>query len=133
MTDKELKKLSRLELLELLLVESQENQRLRDELDRVKSEDAIGKSVARLQETSDQLYAALQQVLSMDVAAGAPREKKEAEASAAKKSVDGEIYKRILLLVEKNPEVLDAFPEDLRKTIIDRIHEVREMQKVRRT
>ncbi len=31
-TDKELKKLSRLELLELLLTESRENERLREEL-----------------------------------------------------------------------------------------------------
>ena len=35
-TDKELKKLSRLELLELLLTESRENERLREELEKIK-------------------------------------------------------------------------------------------------
>ena len=65
MTDKELKKLSRLELLELLLTESRENERLREELDRVKKENTVEKSAQHLNEMSKQLDSALQKVSSM--------------------------------------------------------------------
>lgn len=54
-TDKELKKLSRLELLELLLAESRENERLRAELEEIKQENAVKKSAEQLSETSKQL------------------------------------------------------------------------------
>ena len=52
MTDKELTKLSRLELLELLLAESRENERLRAEIEQIKQENTIIKSVQQLDETS---------------------------------------------------------------------------------
>ena len=55
MTDKELKKLSRLELLELLLTESRENERLREELEKLKQENTILKSAEQLNETSENL------------------------------------------------------------------------------
>lgn len=55
MTDKELKKLSRLELLELLLTESRENERLREELEKIKQENTIKKSAEHLNETSENL------------------------------------------------------------------------------
>lgn len=54
-TDKELKKLSRLELLELLLTESRENERLREELEKIKQENTIKKSAEHLNETSENL------------------------------------------------------------------------------
>ena len=44
MNDKELKKLSRLELLELLLAESRENERLRAEIEQIKQENTIIKT-----------------------------------------------------------------------------------------
>ena len=53
MTDKELKKLSKLELLELLLVESRENERLREELEQMKQENSIKKSVQQLNKTAE--------------------------------------------------------------------------------
>lgn len=72
MTDKELKKLSRLELLELLLTESRENERLREELEKIKQENTIEKSAQHLNQTSenlgemsDKLSVALQQVSSI--------------------------------------------------------------------
>ena len=71
-TDKELKKLSRLELLELLLAESRENERLRAEIEQIKQENTIIKSVqqldetsTKLNETSDKLSAVLQLVSSI--------------------------------------------------------------------
>ncbi len=65
MTDKELKKLSRLELLELLLAETRENERLRTELEKIKQENTIKKSAQHLNATSENLGAALQQVSSI--------------------------------------------------------------------
>ena len=55
MTDKELMKFSKLELLELLLVESRENERLRAELEQLKQENTIKKSVQQLNETAENL------------------------------------------------------------------------------
>ncbi len=60
MTDKELKKLSRLELLELLLNESRENERLRIELDKLKNENSVQKSAQHLNEASDKMHESLQ-------------------------------------------------------------------------
>lgn len=60
MTDKELKKLSRLELLELLLNESRENERLRIELDKLKNENSVQKSAQHLNEASDKMQESLQ-------------------------------------------------------------------------
>ena len=61
-TDKELKRLSRLELLELLLTETRENERLREELEKAKKENSIEKSAVLLNETAKQLETALQSV-----------------------------------------------------------------------
>ncbi|MBR0348528.1 MAG: hypothetical protein IIX16_02710 [Clostridia bacterium] len=65
MTDKELKRLSRLELLELLLTETRENERLREELEKAKKENSIEKSAVLLNETAKQLETALQSVKEM--------------------------------------------------------------------
>ncbi|MEE0265782.1 MAG: hypothetical protein UD936_09165 [Acutalibacteraceae bacterium] len=62
MTDKELKKLSRLELLELLLAESRENERLRAELEQIKQENSMHNSVQRLNEISEKLDETLQKL-----------------------------------------------------------------------
>ncbi len=55
MTDKELRKLSRLELLELLLTESRENDRLKEEVERLKSEKSISQTAEQLEQTVKQL------------------------------------------------------------------------------
>lgn len=73
-TDKELKKLSRLELLELLLTETRENERLREELEKAKQENSIEKSAVLLNETAKQLETALQSVAAITVGA-APKPK----------------------------------------------------------
>lgn len=67
MTDKELKKLSKLELLELLLTETRENSRLKEELEKAKQENTIETSARYLNETTTQLEDALEKVsLMMD-------------------------------------------------------------------
>ena len=66
MTDKELKKLSRLELLELLLTETRENEKLREELDKIKKENSIEKSAQLLNETAKQLDETLKRLSLVD-------------------------------------------------------------------
>jgi hypothetical protein len=65
-TDKELKKLSRLELLELLLNETRENEKLREELDKIKKENSIEKSAQLLNETAKQLDETLKRLSLVD-------------------------------------------------------------------
>ena len=65
MTDKELKKLSRLELLELLLTVTRENELLKAELENLKQVNTIEKSAEHLNETSKQLETALKKVSSI--------------------------------------------------------------------
>lgn len=62
MTDKELKRLSRLELLELLLRERRENERLKADLDKLKSEKNIEKTTIRLEETAEQFNTSFQNI-----------------------------------------------------------------------
>ncbi|MBQ8503566.1 MAG: hypothetical protein IJ491_04725 [Clostridia bacterium] len=61
MTDKELKKLSRLELLEILLEESKENERLRTEIEETKNEENPANVEKKLSEMTVQMNSALSQ------------------------------------------------------------------------
>ena len=61
-TDKELKKLSKLELLELLLAETREHEHLREELEKAKKVNSVEKSAQILSETAKQLDEALKKV-----------------------------------------------------------------------
>ncbi len=146
MTDKELKKLSRLELLELLLTESRENERLREELERVKKENTVEKSAQHLNETSKQLDSALQKVSSILTVSAVKAEtaenkqtvetsvtqiraeqtdSQEQKANSVYKSVDYNIYKNLMVFFIKNPYSLAVLPDDLRKEITDRIDNIR--------
>ena len=93
MTDKELKRLSRLELLELLLTETRENEKLRAELAKAKKENGIEKSAVILNETAKQLNEALQRVSSLGNASSdavgsvSPSSKKAKLLGAFSKSV----------------------------------------------
>jgi hypothetical protein len=93
-TDKELKKLSRLELLELLLIETRENERLKEELEKIKKENSIEKSAQLLNETANQLDAALQKVSSISDAANDGNAEKSALANGKKLSFFQRIFKR---------------------------------------
>lgn len=62
MTDKELKKLSRLELLEILLEESKENERLRTELQKKSDEYAISQSIKNLSSIADKMTSSLETI-----------------------------------------------------------------------
>jgi hypothetical protein len=110
-TDKELKRLSKLELLELLLVETRENEKLREELAKAKKENSIEKSAVILQETAKQLDEALQKVSSMS---NMPTD----SVGTAKKS-----FTEHKLFSGKKPKLLDVFSKDIFKsTAKDRKH-----------
>lgn len=59
MTEKDLKKLSRLEILEILLEESKENERLRDEVKKIKEENSTQNSENKLLQLTKQMNDAL--------------------------------------------------------------------------
>lgn len=103
MTDKELKRLSRLELLELLLTETRENERLREELAKAKKENSIEKSATLLNETAKQLDEALKKVSSMS---NIPTD----TGSTAKKSFAGH-----KIFSGNKPKLLDVFSKDIFK------------------
>ena len=134
MTDKELRKLSRLELLELLLKESRENQMLREELDKLKSEKSIEKTTAQLQETAVQFGASLQNADALirtlqrliaadnsteDTEGDADNYTEEAEENAAdytpkvKTSVDVDLYRRLMLFYSQDIANLEHLPSAL--------------------
>ncbi len=155
MTDKELKKLSRLELLELLLTESRENERIKEELEKVKQENTVEKSAQHLNKTSDKLESALQKMSSMITELGEVRDKeqiivtqtvvsepatvvdeydeykektdvpKTEVSEKADQNVDFDIYKNLIVFFISNPESLDVLPEDLRQSVIKRIEEIK--------
>lgn len=119
MTDKELKKLSRLELLELLLTESRENERLREELEKIKQENTIKKSAEHLNETSEnlgeaseKLQEALRQVSSiisgLDRVNGIMVEEKTVSVSddVDKNEETDEIQVEQVICEENEPEVI---------------------------
>ena len=99
-TDKELKRLSRLELLELLLTETRENERLREELEKAKKENSIEKSATLLNETARQLDEALKKVSSIG---NIPT---DAGSTAPKSSVGHKKFPG------KKPKLLDLFSRD---------------------
>lgn len=102
-TDKELKRLSRLELLELLLTETRENERLREELAKAKKENSIEKSATLLNETVKQLDEALKKVSSIsNIPDGTGSTAKK--SSAGKKTFSG-----------KKPKLLDVFSKNIFK------------------
>lgn len=139
MTDKELRKLSRLELLELLLKESSENKKLHEELDKLKSENSIKKTTERLQETAEQFDSSLQnaetlvsimQKLVSGESAELPvidrcvvLEDADNEKNPKKKKIsqDADIYRRLMQFFFHNADVLSYLPDDLREDITARL------------
>lgn len=98
MTDKQLKKLSRLEVLELLLEQTKINEQLRFEIDELKKEISAAKSIDTLEELTEQMNNALENL------AGQTRKIEEFFAEN-KKSDEG---KAIQLPEEKEEQVQET-------------------------
>jgi dihydroorotase len=113
MTDKEFKKLNRLELLELLFSTINENQELKQKLDQLTDENEISKRMENLaiatKQASDILDYAnkLVNIMQND-----------------EKYEDWELYLKIMTFYMTNQAALEVFSPELRKQIVKRMEKL---------
>lgn len=130
MTDKELRKLSRLELLELLLEASKENKKLKDQIDILKAENATAQNIRNLSEATLQVENALRYANGLvDTLKAAPEKVapvngENVSREKAGSISDREIYWHLMSFYYKKPEAMLVLPERLRNDISERIKEV---------
>ncbi len=132
MTDKELRKLSRLELLELLLEVSNENKMLSEKIDKLKAENKTAESIENLSVVTRQVENALKYAESLtDTLKNVSGTSAVKNSSANKEDpvkqavlTDREIYRRILCFFAENDEKLSVFPEELENDVRQRIRSI---------
>ena len=130
MTDKELRKLSRLELLELLLEASKENKKLKDQIDTLKAENATAQNIRNLSEATLQVENALRYANGLvDTLKAAPEKVAPVKGENVSREKAGsisdrEIYWNLIGFYYKKPEAMLVLPERLRNDISERIKEV---------
>lgn len=144
MTDKELKKLSRLELLEMLLEVSKENEKLRKSLEKTKLENKAAKSIANLSATTKQMNTALEYVNSLTdilrkttleiatakTAGIADNQRIQSAPSKIHSSVsDRNLYWRIIAFYARNDSALQLMPDDIQSEVRNRIKSILESRK----
>lgn len=154
MTDKELKKLSRLEMLELLLNASKENERLREKIKKLETENKTAENIENLVAATRQVESALKYansitgalegkpvVISSDNDEDNDEAEKHNDADFSKQdneqaptfksasAADRDIYCHILSFCSRNRDKLNIFPDELRKDIEHRINEILEIIK----
>ncbi len=119
MTDKELRKLSRLDLLELLLEQTKINEQLKAENQQLKSSSGEFNSIENLKKLNKQLSTALSYV---DLLASSPvKSQKTSDAPS-----DKNIYNRIMYFYHKNDDVISTLPDDLQADIRARLRGVKD-------
>ena len=135
MTDKELKKLSRLELLELLLEASNENKRLKEKIKALKDEARAAQKIENLSVAAGQVENALKYANTLvdnlksskhSEAEGNIGRKKQSEGEVP---TDREIYIRMLRFFVRNDDKLKVFDDDLQKDVRARIKSILERKK----
>lgn len=132
MTDKELRKLSRLELLELLLEASRENEKLKEKIEKLKIENATAHSIENLSLATGQIESALKYANSLtdtlkDRSGGAiPHDTyyRNYTSQVRSSSSDRELYWRIMGFYSKNGEALGMLPEEIRNDVTERIEKI---------
>lgn len=137
MTDKELRRLSRLELLELLLEASKENEKLKEEIEKLKIENKTAQNIENLSVATHKIETALRYANNItDNLKGTSGEyvaerviKEKEDPIKANPLSDKELYRRILSFFAKNDEKLNVFPADLENDIRDRIKSILERMK----
>ena len=138
MTDKELRKLSRLELLELLLDASKENKQLKEQLNRLTVENKTARNIENLSVITHQVEKALEYANgitdSLKATSGKEdsvntgiRERKSPAASGSLSDV--EIYRQMLSFFAHNDDKLSVFPADLENSVRGRIRSILERRK----
>lgn len=144
MTDKELRKLSRLELLELLLEVSRENEKLKEKLERIKTENDAAKSIENLSVTTKQVSNVLEYANSLTdvlrkttqevVTAGTKNQDKntKTERTPEEKQTavsDRNLYWRIMSFYAKNDKALNILPSDISSDVRNRIQGILKSRK----
>jgi hypothetical protein len=134
MTDKELRKLSRLELLELLLEATKENQKLKDTIKKMKIENQTAQNIENLSTATHKVENALKYANSLtDTLKGTTKESvqtRENTFGIHQLKSDRDIYWRTMAFFSKNRHLLTLLPEDLKNDISERIREV--LQQIRK-
>ncbi len=143
MTDKELKKLSRLELLELLLQASNENKKLKKQIDRLSVENKTTQNIENLHEITrqventlkyangltDSLKTTLSEVVPLKNNADNANAKKNETSVKSGSLSDVEIYRRMLYFFANNDDKLNVFPADIENDVRARIKSILERRK----
>ena len=138
MTDKELRKLSRLELLELLLDASKKNKQLKEQIDRLTVENKTARNIENLSAITHQVEKALEYANGItdslkstsgkaDSVNTGIRERKSPAASSSLSDV--EIYRQMLSFFARNDDKLSVFPADLENSVRARIRSILERRK----
>ena len=135
MTDKELRKLSRLELLELLLEVSNENNRLKEKIRVLRAENKTAQNIENLSLVTRQMESALKYANSLTDNLKASNHyefksvdnrKKQSDSEAL---TDREIYIRMLRFFAVNDDKLCVFPSDIENDVRTRIRSILERNK----
>ena len=143
MTDKELRKLSRLELLELLLEASKENKKLKEEISRLQEDNKTTQNIENLSVITLQVESALKYANSITdtlktTSGETPSSEadnksdvdKNGEAAGGQGGLsDVEIYRRMLSFFAKNDDKLSVFPTDIENDVRARIRSILEKRK----
>lgn len=144
MTDKELRKLSRLELLELLLEVSNENRKLKEKIITLKAESKTAQNIENLSLVVRQVENTLKYANSLTdslsaAAKGELKNKPEAEVENNSENLriqeievksdplqDRDIYIRTLRFFALNDDKLNVFPADIENDVRTRIKSILE-------
>ena len=137
MTDKELRKLSRLELLELLLEAGKENSRLKEEVSRLEIENRISQNIENLSVMMKQLEDSVGKVNGLaDALKNVSVSTVKADCGKADKiksendgAADADIYKRLLVFFATNEEKTDILPTDVAEDVRRRIQSLLDKRK----
>lgn len=133
MTEKELKKLSRLELLELLLAEIKENEKLRDEKEAIRvassETDVTDISLSEISGLTQRLGAVLgvaeRLTMSLQNTVADKKERQPApvmDDETRKRIIsDRELYWRMMYYFDSHPDKTECLPEDIAADIARRL------------
>lgn len=132
MTDKELRKLSRLELLELLLEASNENKKLKEKIVALKADIQTAQNIENLSMVASQVENTLKYANSLTdnlktVAKDGPKHTITAGRQINSDGIsDRELYIRMLGFFAQNDDKLSVFPDEIENDVRTRIRSILE-------
>ena len=132
MTDKELRKLSRLELLELLLEVSNENKKLEEKIITLKAENKTAHNIESLSLLVSQVESTLKYANSLTDSLNTVSKDESENASIREiqsksdSTEDRDIYIKMLRFFAQNDDKLNVFPADIENAVRLRIKSILE-------